>query len=66
MSRTIRKKEPFQYYAEDFHCGFCLHNKTKGKPHGCGRDDCCCDDIRADVLNNGRISRKRGPIKWEA
>ncbi|MCL2167302.1 MAG: hypothetical protein FWH49_08465 [Clostridiales bacterium] len=67
MSRTIRNYGSFKYYEEDCLCEYCRYNKRKGKgkKHGCGRDICCCEDIRADAVANGRIKRERGWNKWQ-
>ena len=64
MPKAIRKYDRFEYFAEDTDCRWCLH--YHGKKHGCEREECCCEDIRADAIANGRIKRKRGWNKhWD-
>jgi len=55
FTRTYSK---FQYFAEDCDCRYCEFYINRKR--GCSLDACCCDDIRADAIANGRIKRKRG------
>ena len=58
MPGNIRKYDRFEYYQEDTDCLWCLY--YQGKKLGCKLEKCCCEDIRADAIANGRIKRKRG------
>jgi hypothetical protein len=55
---NTRVSSKFQYYAEDCKCSYC--DFFISRKRGCSLDVCCCDDIRADAIANGRIKRKRG------
>jgi len=58
LNHTERKNEDFQYYLSDCDCLYCLY--YRGKPRGCSLRRCCCGDIKADAIANGRIKRPRG------
>ena len=59
MSKTTRKYDRFQYFEEDCLCCWCLN--YQGKKRGCKKQqECCCEDVRADAVAQGRIKRKRG------
>jgi hypothetical protein len=58
MTDYTKIHDRFEYYEEDCQCIYCLH--YGGKKDGCGLADCCCEDIRADAIANGRIKRDRG------
>ena len=58
MPENKRKYDRFEYYLEDTDCRWCLHYQNK--KHGCKLDNCCCGDIRAEAVANGRIKRKAG------
>ena len=61
MGKTVRQFNKFQYFAEDCDCQYCVY--YGGKKRGCTLTACCCDDIRQDAINNGRLKRKRGWFK---
>ena len=64
MPENNKKYDRFVYFEEDCEHRWCLH--YQGKKLGCSRDDCCCADIRADAVSNGRIKRDRGWNKsWD-
>ena len=58
MSDNKRIYNKFEYYAEDCECIYC--ENYLGKKRGCKLLECCCADIRADAIANGRIKRKAG------
>ena len=62
MSDFTRIYKKFEYHEEDCHCEDCLFFKSrkKGEIRSCDRDICCCEDIRAEAIANGRIKRVRG------
>ena len=62
MTDYTRIHDRFEYYEEDCQCIYCLHyiRKNKATGRGCDRDECCCEDIRADARANGRVRRDRG------
>ena len=62
MTDYTRIYNKFEYHLEDLECADCLHYIDK--KCGCERDECCCEDIRADAIANGRIKRERGWFKW--
>lgn len=53
----------FQYHVEDCACIVCLY--WKGQKRGCSLAECCCEDIKAEALAQGRIARPKGAMKWE-
>jgi hypothetical protein len=62
MSGNANKYTKFEYHLEDLDCEFCLYydKKRKNKVLGCDRADCCCGDIRADAITDGRVIRDKG------
>ena len=62
MSNNIKPHNEFEYHLEDIDCAYCLHyiRKRKSQERGCDREECCCEDICADAIANGRITRDRG------
>ena len=62
MTDYTRIHDKFEYHLKDTDCSDCLHyvRKNKATGRGCDRDECCCEDIRADAIANGRIKRPRG------
>jgi hypothetical protein len=60
---NVRILSRFQYHVEDCACVVCLY--WKGQKRGCSLTTCCCEDIKADALANGRIERERGAMRWE-
>ena len=65
MSQYTRRHNKFEYHLEDLDCEYCLYydKNRKNKPLGCDRSECCCGDIRADAIANGRVIRDRGWFK---
>jgi len=67
MTEYTRIYDRFEYHAEDINCRDCqfyvrMSSKTKT---GCGRQICRFEDIRAEAIENGRLSRPRGYFKWD-
>ena len=62
MSDNTRIYDKFEYHLEDTYCVDCLY--STGKKRGCNRSECCCEDIRADAIANGRIERDHRWNKW--
>lgn len=62
MSDRNNKYSIFEYHLEDLGCESCLYydKVKKNKYYGCDRFVCCCEDIRADAINSGRVLRDRG------
>ena len=58
MTQNTRIQNRFEFHVEDLDCQYCLF--FIGPKRDCSLDACCCDDIRADAIANGRIKRKRG------
>jgi hypothetical protein len=62
-SQFTRIYDRFQYHLEDCDCSVCKY--WCGKKKGCSRKTCCCEDIKADCIANGRITRtKEKKRKW--
>ena len=57
MSQSNKKYDCFEYFEEDCGHRWCLF--YRGKKLGCEQEECCCDDIRADAIANGRFIRER-------
>ena len=64
MSEYTRRHQKFEYHLEDTECVDCQFYKSK--KHGCDRDECCCGDIRAEAIANGRIERPRGWFRLDS
>lgn len=64
MSEYTRIYHRFEYHEEDCHCEDCLY--YQGKKAGCANDECCCEDIRAEAIANGRYKRPRGWFKRDS
>ena len=62
VSDYTRIYNKFEYHEEDCNCEDCLffQIQTGSRKRRCIRDVCCCEDIRANAIANGRIKRKRG------
>jgi hypothetical protein len=44
----------------------CKHCRYfRGKKHGCSQDVCCCEDEKLKALAKGRITRKKGSMRWD-
>ena len=61
MTQFTRIHDHFEYHLEDTACDACLY--YKGKIRGCTLTACCCEDIKREVIENGRIKRERGWFK---
>jgi len=59
--RTVNKWQG--YFLEDTDCVNCLY--YKGKKRGCTLTSCCCEDIKREAKEKGRIKRKRGFNSWD-
>ena len=59
---NIRIYDRFEYYEEDCLCEYCLlYAEIDGsKKRECKIQECCCEDVRADAIANGRLIRERG------
>ena len=55
MEQNTRVFQRFQYHLEDCECRYCLH--FKGKKRGCALKECCCDGIKQEAIESGRIKR---------
>jgi hypothetical protein len=62
MGQNARTFNRFSYFAEDCDCRYCRYyrGKNRFRENVCGRDVCCCEDIRSDAARGGRIKRKPG------
>ncbi|GHV16994.1 hypothetical protein FACS18949_15930 [Clostridia bacterium] len=63
MSKTVRKFDKFEYFAEDCECVYCEYFISNKR--GCSADKCCCSGIFKDALTHGRIKGKHGRNRWE-
>ena len=63
MPEYTRIYNKFEYYEEDCLCENCFYSLGK---HGCALDECCCGDIRADAIRNGRLQRERGWFRLDS
>jgi hypothetical protein len=68
MTEYTRIYDRFEYHEEDLDCSVCLfyERKTKANPRGCENEVCPFEDIRRDVIRNGRIKRRAGRFKCRA
>ena len=62
MSNYTRMYNKFEYHEED--CLF-FQGRKNIETHGCDRDVCCCEDIHADAIVNGRTKRVRGWFRFD-
>ena len=65
MTDNTRTYDRFEYHLEDLDCGACLYYQQKrknrrSKYYGCNSLVCCCMDIRADAIRDGRVIREKG------
>jgi hypothetical protein len=61
---NVRNVNKWQgYYLEDTSCEHCLYFISKKK--GCSLKVCCCEDIKIEAKEKGRIKRKRGFNSWD-
>ena len=69
--KSKRKREKYiidnrwhGYYMEDMECQYCLHWKSRKRK--CSRPKCAYQEEKANAVNNGRIKRRRGVMKWDS
>jgi hypothetical protein len=51
----------FEYHTEDMDCPLCKYWLGK---KGCSRAVCCCTEEKLGAMAKGRLTRKRGSLKW--
>ena len=63
MGKSVRIHDKFQYHMEDMDCRYCVYFQCKTKPYPL--EVCCCEHEKREALENGRIKRNPGAMKWD-